>query len=93
MCDPHNPGVLYYANTYAGGADASDHVFQIKTREDFESFVHDGDNTDKVLKVVDVSVSRAEPCIHIYPAVLALAKKLQVCCRVFLWIVLSKLMV
>jgi len=68
--------VLYYANTYAGGADARDFVHQIKSREDFESFV--GGDSDKVLKVVDVSVKTADPCIHIYPAVLALAKNFKV---------------
>ena len=68
-------GVLFYANMYAGGADASDHVIQISSREDFDAFVQKEGN---ILKVVDVSVERAEPCIHIYPAVLALAKNFKV---------------
>jgi len=69
-------GVLYYANTYAGGADASDFVFQIKSKEDFENFIQQGDN-EKILKVIDVSVESADPCIRVYPAVLALAKNFQ----------------
>jgi len=69
-------GVLYYANTYAGGADASDFVFQIKSREDFETFIRQ-DDSKKVLKVVNVSVETADPCIRVYPAVLALAKNFK----------------
>lgn len=71
-------GVLYYANTYAGGADARDFVFQIQTLDDFHSFIKEDENNDQILKVVDVSIEQAEPCIKIYPAVLALAKNLKV---------------
>lgn len=71
-------GVLYYANTYAGGADARDLIFQIQNLDDFQSFIKEDENNDKILKVVDVSIEQAEPCIKIYPAVLALAKNLKV---------------
>eukprot|EP00210_Caulerpa_lentillifera_P006676 g6379.t1 len=72
-----NEGVLFYANTYAGGADASAHVFQINTIDDFNTFIQEAEDESRILKVVDVSIERAEPCIKIYPAVLALARNLK----------------
>lgn len=34
----------------------------------------------QVLTVVDVSLTSASPCVHVFPAVLALAKNFQVGC-------------
>lgn len=65
-------GVLYYGNRAGDGVVASDFVKEIQGKEELERFVQEQDKD--VLTVVDVSLTNAEPCIRIYPAVLALAK-------------------
>lgn len=68
-------GVLFFGDSAADGVKASTYVTEIHSKADFESFIAQPD--DQVLTVVDVSLSNASPCIHIYPAVLALAKNFQ----------------
>lgn len=59
----------------AGGVTASKHVRELHTLQEFDDFVKGQE--DRVLTVVDVSVSGAAPCIQIFPAVLALARSFQ----------------
>jgi hypothetical protein len=65
-------GVLYFGDTAANNEKASAHVRDLRSRADLEAFVAAAD--DRVLTVVDVSLSDAAPCVHIFPAVLALAR-------------------
>jgi len=65
-------GVLYYGDRAGDGVVASEFVQEINGRKEMDEFVQ-GQDKD-ILTVVDVSLSDAEPCIRIYPAVLALAK-------------------
>ncbi len=48
----------------------------LTSKDELRRFVEGQD--DKVLTVVNVSVSAAAPCIRIFPAVLALARNFQV---------------
>ncbi len=54
---------------------ASDFVTELHSQADVDAFVAQQD--DKVLTVVNVAVSNAAPCIHIFPAVLALARSFK----------------
>ena len=65
-------GVLYYGDQAANGVKASDFVTELHSKADLDKFVNG--QPDNVLTVVDVSLRNAAPCIHIFPAVLALAK-------------------
>ena len=65
-------GVLYYADHAANGVKASQYITDIHNKQDLDKFIDQQDN--KVLTVIDVSLRNAGPCIHIFPAVLALAK-------------------
>lgn len=66
--------VLYYGDTAAAGVRASAYVRDLHSREDLEAFV--SGQPERVLTVVDVSLTSAAPCVHIFPAVLALAKNM-----------------
>ncbi|KAF8059985.1 SQD2 [Scenedesmus sp. PABB004] len=68
-------GVLYFGDSAAGGVHASEHVTELHSQADLDAFV--GGAEERVLTVVDVSVSSASPCIHIFPAVLALARSFK----------------
>lgn len=59
----------------AGGVHASDYVTELHSQADLDRFVRQQD--DSVLTVINVSVSNAAPCIHIFPAVLALARSFK----------------
>jgi hypothetical protein len=59
----------------AGGVHASDYVTELHSQADLDKFVNQQD--DKVITVINVSVSNAAPCIHIFPAVLALARSFK----------------
>lgn len=48
----------------------------LRSKDELRQFVEGQD--DKVLTVVNVSVTAAAPCIRIFPAVLALARNFQV---------------
>ena len=65
-------GVLYYADHAANGVKASQYIKEIHNKQDLGTFINQQD--DNVLTVLDVSLRNAAPCIHIFPAVLALAK-------------------
>ncbi|KAK9841140.1 hypothetical protein WJX74_000572 [Apatococcus lobatus] len=70
-------GIMYYGNTGQQGEHPSDFVTELHSQEDFDHFVNTPDQDDKVLTVVDISLTSASPCIHIFPAVLALAKNFK----------------
>ena len=65
-------GVLYYADHAANGVKASQFVTDIHNKKDLDEFINKQEA--HVLTVIDVSLNNAAPCIHIFPAVLALAK-------------------
>ncbi|KAL3140197.1 hypothetical protein ABBQ38_004473 [Trebouxia sp. C0009 RCD-2024] len=65
-------GVLYYADHAANGVKASQYITDIHNKQDLDTFLSKQD--DNVLTVLDVCLRNAGPCIHIFPAVLALAK-------------------
>lgn len=65
-------GVLYFGDTAANNEKASTFVRDLHSKADLEDFVSTQD--DKVLCVVDVCLTSAAPCVHIFPAVLALAR-------------------
>lgn len=69
-------GVLYYGDTFAGGKKASEHVVELKCEKDLEEFVTSQDESNLV--IVDISLSTAQPCIRVFPAVLALARSFTV---------------
>lgn len=73
-------GVLYYGDTAANNEKASTFVQELHTKEDLHRFVRAQERD--VLTVVNVSMTICDPCIQIYPAVLALAKSFQV------WVIL-----
>ena len=68
-------GVLYYADHAAHGVRASDFVTELNSKADLQKFING--QADNVLTVIDVSLKNAAPCIHIFPAVLALAKNFE----------------
>lgn len=68
-------GVLYFGDTAANNEKASSYIQDIHSRADLESFL--GATGPKELAVVDVSLTDAAPCVHIFPAVLALARSFK----------------
>lgn len=68
-------GVLFFNGTAGGGVQASDHVIDLKGESDMRAFIDA--QSDQVLTVVDVSLTDAAPCIHVFPAVLALARSFK----------------
>lgn len=68
----YHAGVLYYGDQAANGVKASDFVTELHSKADLDNFINK--QPDNVLTVIDVCLRNAAPCIHIFPAVLALAK-------------------
>lgn len=64
--------MLYYGDTAGGNVKASTFVSELKSRADFDAFITEQDAS--VLTVVNVALTSATPCVHVFPAVLALAK-------------------
>jgi len=71
---PSNAGVLFYGDTAANNVKASDFVSEVTTRAQFDAWLTSA--KEKELSVLDVSLMGATPCVHIFPAVLALAKNM-----------------
>ena len=69
---PGYAGVLFYGDQAAHGLKASDHVQDVHSKEQLDSFING--QPSNVLTVVDVSLQNSKACIRIFPAVLALAK-------------------
>lgn len=70
-CQPHP----FLCCSAAGGVHASDFVTELHSQAELDKFV--GQQDDSVLTVINVSVGNAAPCIHIFPAVLALARSFK----------------
>eukprot|EP00890_Picochlorum_soloecismus_P000765 jgi/Picsp_1/168/NSC_00168-R1_thioredoxin-like protein cdsp32 len=66
-------GVLYFGDRAGNNEKASTYISDLKSVAELTSFV-EAEEDEKMLVVVDVSLSDASPCVHIFPAVLALAK-------------------
>ena len=83
-------GVLYYGNTGAGGMKTTEYITEVKSQADLENFLaacapeQDVPGfmapvsvpCDKQLAIVDVSVDKNAPagCMHIFPAIVSLAR-------------------
>ena len=63
---------MYYADHAANGVKASQYITELHNKSDLDKFIT-GQEAN-VLTVIDVCLRNAAPCIHIFPAVLALAK-------------------
>lgn len=66
-------GVLYFGDRAGNNEKASTYITDLDSVAEFNSFV-EAEEDEKMLVVVDISLSDASPCVHIFPAVLALAK-------------------
>lgn len=66
-------GVLYFGDTAGGNEKASTYVTDLNSRDALDAFVAEEEDNE-TLVVIDVSLSDATPCVHIFPAVMALAK-------------------
>lgn len=66
-------GVLYFADKAANGERASEHVQELHSFDDVTTFVGET-MKDNQLNVVFTTLLNCGPCVHIYPAVVALAK-------------------
>jgi len=77
-------GVLFYGDNGAGGMKASEYITEVKSATDLQDFfaLCAAENAnlsvpcDKQLAVLDVSVEKNAPvgCLHIFPAIISLAK-------------------
>jgi len=65
-------GILFYGDQAGNGIKASDFITYLHSKEDLQKFVNS--QPTNVLTIVDVSLQNARACVHIFPAVLALAK-------------------
>jgi hypothetical protein len=65
-------GVLFWGDSAAGGVKASSHVSDISSKLELDAFLEKCPKGE--LAVLDVSSSTAAPCVHVFPAVLALAR-------------------
>jgi hypothetical protein len=74
MEDDLAEGVLYYEGSAADGIHMASYVTELETKAAFNTFVYGAEPNNRVLKVVNVALTSASPCIHVYPAVLALAR-------------------
>lgn len=68
-------GVLFFGDTAARGEKVSQYVQELTSRAELEAYL--SSQGPDVLSVVDVSLNNADPCIHVFPAVLALAKNME----------------
>lgn len=66
--------MLYFGDTAANNVRASDYVQEIINRSQLDSWMNDTKGSE--LHILDVSLTSATPCVHIFPAVLALAKNM-----------------
>lgn len=88
-------GMLYYGGQAAGGELASEFITEVSSKEQLDDFlemcalpqttalgVELDVPCDKQLAVLDVSLKKDSPgCVHVFPAVLALAKNTAGACR------------
>lgn len=69
-------GVLYYGSRFAGGADSQRHVPDVASEAELASLVRANADAGRLFTVVACSETLCEPCVRVFPAVLALAKSL-----------------
>jgi len=65
-------GVMYYGDVAGDGEAPSSVVRDVGDREQLLAFING--QPAGMLTVLDVSMSNCDPCVHIYPAVVALAR-------------------
>jgi len=68
-------GVLFFGDIAAGNEKASTYIRDLHSAADLDDFL--SAQEANVLSVVDVSLTNAAPCVHIFPAVLALARNFK----------------
>jgi len=68
-------GVLYYDGSMAEGLKAGTYVREIKNLNDVTQFSQEGD--DKILQVLVLAKTSSAPCMHMYPAAVALAQNFK----------------
>lgn len=68
-------GVLFYGDAGAGGSHPSDFITDINSQADLDKWTASLD--DKVLGVLDISITNAAACVHIYPTVVVLARQFK----------------
>lgn len=68
-------GVLYFGDSAGNNIKASMYVQEVGNREELQQFLESIGPQE--LAVVDVSSTDAAPCVHIFPAVLALARSFK----------------
>jgi hypothetical protein len=68
-------GVLFFGDTAANNEKASFYIQDIHSRADLDKVIASAAPNELV--VVDVSLTDAAPCVHVFPAVLALARSFQ----------------
>ncbi|GAX85789.1 hypothetical protein CEUSTIGMA_g13204.t1 [Chlamydomonas eustigma] len=68
-------GVLYYDGAMAEGQKAGSYVKEIKNLDDATQFTQAGD--ELILQVLVLAKTTSTPCMHMYPAVVALAQNFK----------------
>lgn len=66
--------MLFYGDIAANNVRASDHVEEIASRAELDTWL--AKTSEHELSVLNISLRSATPCVHIFPAVLALAKNM-----------------
>ncbi|KAI8464344.1 MAG: hypothetical protein J3K34DRAFT_440870 [Monoraphidium minutum] len=69
-----NQGIVFFQNAPVGGLTAAD-ITELPGQPELDAFVKQ--QPQDVLTVVDVSLGSADCCIHVYPAILALARNFK----------------
>eukprot|EP00238_Polyblepharides_amylifera_P010648 CAMPEP_0196579462 /NCGR_PEP_ID=MMETSP1081-20130531/22013_1 /TAXON_ID=36882 /ORGANISM="Pyramimonas amylifera, Strain CCMP720" /LENGTH=286 /DNA_ID=CAMNT_0041899065 /DNA_START=339 /DNA_END=1199 /DNA_ORIENTATION=- len=67
-------GVLYYGGYAAAGSRTGDFIQDITSKAELQDFLQSAEGQ---IAVVNVSTEKCEPCVKIFPAVLALAKNMM----------------
>lgn len=67
--------MLFFNGSAGGGVQAADFVTELPDSAALTTFV--GAQSESVLTVVALCTSDAAPCIHVFPAVLALARSFK----------------
>lgn len=68
-------GVLYYGNQAGNKIKPSDFIDELSTQSELDKWLKN--QKDNELKILNVCLTSATPCVHIFPAVLALARNMD----------------
>ena len=68
-------GVLYYGDQAGNDVKASDYIEELRTQAQLDEWL--GKQGEKELKILNVCTMSASPCVHMFPAVLALARNME----------------